>query len=70
MAKNLKGINKTSENLKNKRLEISMEDLFHIAHTNSLMLIKIDKDIQFLVKQREKRHTDYMAEVDKNRYEV
>lgn len=62
-----KSINKTSEVLINKRLEFSnsMNDLFDISHQNSLIIMTVEEDKQFLIKQREKGRTGCMIGIDK-----
>lgn len=64
-----KSINKTSEVLINKRLEFSnsMNDLFDISHQNSLIIMTVEEDKQFLIKQREKGRTGCMIGIDKKR---
>lgn len=64
-----KSKNKTSEVLTNKRSEFisSMNDLFDISHQNSLAMMTIEEDKQFLIKQREKGRTGCMIGIDKSR---
>jgi len=63
-----KSINKTSAVLINKRLEFSssMNDLFDISHNNALIIMTVEEDKLFLIKQREKGRTGCMIGIDKN----
>lgn len=60
---------RTSEHLKNKRIEFyySIDDLFDIALEYALIIMNIDEDKEFLIKQREKGRTGYMAGVEERK---
>ena len=55
MKKQVKDKKKTREIVQKNRLEFSssFDDLFDIAHQNTLKMIPIEEDRQFLTKQRE-----------------